>query len=95
MGQSHQGTRHESGLAEIREACSVNNLKWAHYTSSGIGQQLHVAELNAKSVITTSSTGSNAELVAQTGFTGLMMPARCLPHHIRNVCRQLWTLGAR
>src|SRR5262245_2708887 len=27
---------------------NMNNLKWVHYTSSGIGQQLHVAELNAK-----------------------------------------------
>ena len=68
----------------------MNNLKWAHYTSSGIGQQLHVSELNAKGVITTSSTGSNAEPVAQTGFTGLMMLARCLPHHIQSQHKHEW-----
>jgi phosphoglycerate dehydrogenase-like enzyme len=68
----------------------MNNLKWAHYTSSGIGQQLHIAELNAKGVITTSSTGSNAEPVAQTGFTGLMMLARCLPHHIQSQHQREW-----
>src|SRR6187455_2683333 len=44
----------------------MNNLKWVHYASSGIGQQFYVSELNAKGVITTSSTGSNAEPVAQT-----------------------------
>lgn len=68
----------------------MNNLKWVHYTSSGIGQQLHVSELNAKGVITTSSTGSNAEPVAQTGFTGLMMLARCLPHHIQSQNKREW-----
>jgi D-2-hydroxyacid dehydrogenase (NADP+) len=66
------------------------NFKWSHYTSSGIGQQLHIAELNAKGVITTSSTGSNAEPVAQTGFAGLMMLARCMPHHIQSQHRREW-----
>jgi len=68
----------------------MNNLKWAHYTSSGIGQQLHVSELNAKGVITTSSTGSNAEPVAQTGFTGLMMLARRFPHYIQGQHKREW-----
>ncbi|HTD90611.1 MAG TPA: D-2-hydroxyacid dehydrogenase [Burkholderiales bacterium] len=68
----------------------MNHLKWVHYTSSGIGQQLYVSELNAKGVITTSSTGSNAEPVAQTGFAGLMMLARCLPHHIQSQHRHEW-----
>ena len=68
----------------------MNNLKWAHYTSSGIGQQLHVAELNAKGVITTSSTGSNAEPVAQTGITGLLMLARGFGSHIHNQGKRQW-----
>ena len=68
----------------------MNNLKWVHFTSSGIGQQLYASELNAKGVITTSSTGSNAEPVAQTGFTGLMMLARCLPHHIQSQHKHEW-----
>ena len=68
----------------------MNNLKWVHYTSSGIGQQLHVAELNAKGVITTSSTGSNAEPVAQTGITGLLMLARGFGSHIRGQAKHEW-----
>jgi len=68
----------------------MNNLKWAHYTSSGIGQQLHVPELNAKGVITTSSTGSNAEPVAQTGITGLLMLARGFGSHIHNQAKRQW-----
>ncbi len=68
----------------------MNYLKWVHFTSSGIGQQLYVSELNAKGVVTTSSTGSNAEPVAQTGFTGLMMMARCLPHHIQSQHKREW-----
>ena len=69
----------------------MNNLKWSHYTSSGIGQQLQVSELNAKGVITTSSTGSNAEPVAQTGITGLLMLARGFGSHIRGQCKHEWT----
>jgi phosphoglycerate dehydrogenase-like enzyme len=69
---------------------NMNNLKWAHYTSSGIGQQLHIAELNAKGVITTSSTGSNAEPVAQTGFAGLLMLARGFGSHIHSQAKKVW-----
>lgn len=68
----------------------ANNLKWVHYTSSGIGQQFHIRELNAKGVITTSSTGSNAEPVAQTGFTGLLMLARGYPTYIQGQHRHEW-----
>jgi D-2-hydroxyacid dehydrogenase (NADP+) len=68
----------------------MNNLKWVHFTSSGIGQQLHVPALNAKGVITTSSTGSNAEPVAQTGMAGLLMLARGFGSHIRGQCKHEW-----
>lgn len=66
------------------------NLKWVHYTSSGIGQQYAVAELDARGVILTSSTGSNAEPVAQTGFTGLLMLARGFPNYIQGQHRREW-----
>ena len=69
---------------------NMSNLKWVHYTSSGIGQQLHVKALNAKGVITTSSTGSNAEPVAQTGFAGLLMLARGFGSHIHNQAQRKW-----
>lgn len=76
--------------AYVEALLRMNNLKWVHYTSSGIGQQLHVAELNAKGVITTSSTGANAEPVAQTGFTGLMMLARGFGSHIHSQAKHEW-----
>jgi D-2-hydroxyacid dehydrogenase (NADP+) len=68
----------------------MSNLKWVHFTSSGIGQQFYVPELNAKGVITTSSTGSNAEPVSQTGITGLLMLARGFGSHIRGQCKHEW-----
>ena len=68
----------------------TKNLKWVHYTSSGIGQQHAVAELDARGVMLTSSTGSNAQPVAQTGFTGLLMLARGFPHYIEGQHRREW-----
>lgn len=66
------------------------NVKWIHYTSSGIGQQYMVPELDARGVILTSSTGSNAEPVAQTGFTGLLMLARGFTTYIAGQHRHEW-----
>lgn len=68
----------------------MDNLKWIHYTSSGIGQQLHIREVNAKGIITTSCTGANAEPVAQTGITGLLMLARGFGSHIHNQAKRQW-----
>jgi phosphoglycerate dehydrogenase-like enzyme len=65
-------------------------LKWVTFSSSGVGQQSFIAELGAKGVIITSSTGSNAMPVAQTGFAGLMMLARRLDHFTRAQQRREW-----
>lgn len=66
------------------------NLKWVHYTSSGVGQQEFIFDLDAKGVIVTSSTGSNAEPVAQTGLTGLLMLARGFGTYIRSQHKHEW-----
>jgi phosphoglycerate dehydrogenase-like enzyme len=66
------------------------NLKWVNYTSSGVGQQEFVFDLDAKGVIITSSTGSNAEPVAQTGLAGLLMLARGFGTYIRGQHRHEW-----
>ena len=66
------------------------NLKWIHYTSSGVGQQEFIFELDAKGVIITSSTGSNAEPVAQTGMAGVLMLARGFGTYIRGQCKHEW-----
>lgn len=69
---------------------AAHNVKWIHYTSSGIGQQFFASELDARGVTLTSSTGSNAEPVAQTGFTGLLMLARGFPSYIQDQHRHEW-----
>ena len=66
------------------------SLKWIHLVSSGVGQQPFIPALAAKNVTITSSTGSNAEPVAQTGFTGLLMLARGFPGYIQGQHRHEW-----
>ena len=67
-----------------------NSLKWIHFTSSGIGQQPFAPALDAKGVTMSSSTGSNAEPVAQTGFTGLLMLARGFPGYMEGQRKHEW-----
>jgi D-2-hydroxyacid dehydrogenase (NADP+) len=82
---------HEQLYAAYREAvAAAKNVKWAHYTSSGVGQQFYATELDARGVTLTTSTGSNAEPVAQTGFTGLLMLARGFPTYIQGQHRHEW-----
>lgn len=52
------------------------SLKWLHSASSGVWEQKFMIPLSERGVTITSSTGSNAEPVAQTGMTGLLMLAR-------------------
>src|SRR5688572_6125320 len=66
------------------------SLKWIHLVSSGVGQQPFIPALAAKNVTITSSTGSNAEPVAQTGFTGLLMLARGFPGYIQVQHKHEW-----
>ncbi len=66
------------------------SLKWIHLVSSGVGQQPFIPALDAKGVTITSSTGSNAEPVAQTGFTGLLMLARGFPAYIQGQHKHEW-----
>ena len=66
------------------------SLKWIHLASSGVGQQPFVPALDAKGVTITSSTGSNAEPVAQTGFAGLLMLARGFSGYVRAQQRHEW-----
>jgi len=74
---------HEAVLA-------ATNLKWMHLVSSGVGQQPFVPPLFERGVIITSSTGSNAEPVAQTGFAGLLMLARGFPTYIQGQHNHEW-----
>ena len=81
----------EQANAAYRAALpAASNVKWVHYANSGIGQQYLVAELQARGVVLTSSTGSNAEPVAQTGMTDLLMMARGFPTYIQGQHRHEW-----
>ncbi len=66
------------------------NLRWVHTTSSGVGQLPFVRSLDLDRVTLTSSTGSNAEPVAQTGFAGLLMLARGFTRYIRGQQAHEW-----
>ena len=66
------------------------SLQWIHLVSSGVGQQPFIPTLAAKGTTITSSTGSNAEPVAQTGFTGLLMLARGFPTYIQGQHKHEW-----
>lgn len=81
----------EQASAAYRDALpAAANVKWVHYANSGIGQQYLAAEMEARGVILTSSTGSNAEPVAQTGFTGLLMLARGFTTYIQGQHKREW-----
>ena len=60
----------------IDAALASKSIKWLHSASSGVWQQKFMHPLADRGVTITSSTGSNAEPVAQTGFAGLLMLAR-------------------
>ena len=66
------------------------SMKWLHVASSGLYPVAWVDVLAAKGATITSSTGSNAEPVAQTGFTGLLMLARGFPGYMRAQQKHEW-----
>lgn len=64
--------------------------KWIHLTSSGVTPAPYISAVERNGGIITSSTGSNAEPVAQTGFAGLLMLARGFPRYIRGQHEHEW-----
>lgn len=82
---------HEHCHPAFEEAITKSNsLKWIQYQSSGVAQQPTAAGALAKGAIVTSSTGTNAEPVAQTGFTGLLMLARGFATYARGQHAREW-----
>jgi D-2-hydroxyacid dehydrogenase (NADP+) len=81
----------EQLCAAFTDAASQSkSLKWAHLASSGVGQLPYLGAIRKSGAIVTSSTGSNAEPVAQTGFTGLLMLARGFPRYVQGQHRHEW-----
>jgi phosphoglycerate dehydrogenase-like enzyme len=56
--------------------------KWMHVSSSGTNPTPFAKAVDARGGTITTSTGSNAEPVAQTGFAGLLMLARGFTSYI-------------
>ena len=75
---------------------ATRSCKWIHLTSSGVNPAPFMTALDNIGAVITSSTGSNAEPVAQTGFTGLLMLARGFAGYVRGQQAHEWrpTRGA-
>ncbi len=61
---------------------AASNLKWVHFTSTGIDQHPFLPALHERKVRLTTSAGTNGEPVGQTAFCGLLMLARGFPRWI-------------
>lgn len=66
------------------------NLKWVHFTSTGIDQHPFLPALHERKVRLTTSAGTNGEPVGQTAFCGLLMLARGFPRWIAAQREHKW-----
>lgn len=66
------------------------NLKWVHFTSTGIDQHPFLPALHERKVRLTTSAGTNGEPVGQTAFCGLLMLARGFPRWIAAQREHRW-----
>ncbi|MGE5523571.1 MAG: D-2-hydroxyacid dehydrogenase [Rhodospirillaceae bacterium] len=69
---------------------AASHLEWVHFASAGIDQHPFLAALRERGVRLTTSSGTNAEPVAQTAITGLLMLARRFPHWMQAQRRHAW-----
>src|SRR5215218_8161700 len=66
------------------------NLKWVHFSSTGIDQHPWLTGLIARGVRLTSSAGSNGEPVGQIAICGMLMLARRFPRWLDSQRRHAW-----
>ena len=66
------------------------NLKWVHFTSTGIDQHPFLPALRERKVRLTTSAGSNGVPVGQTAIGGLLMLARGFPRWLRAQRERRW-----
>ncbi|HQS30319.1 MAG: hydroxyacid dehydrogenase [Polaromonas sp. 39-63-203] len=76
-----RSTKHE--LAPALQACydtlrQAPSLRWVHIHSAGADRPVY-GELHARGVAVTTSSGTNAQVVAQTAIAGLLALARRFP----------------
>lgn len=66
------------------------NLKWVHFTSTGIDQHPFLPALRERNVRLTTSAGTNGVPVGQTAICGLLMLARGFPRWIAAQRERRW-----
>lgn len=69
---------------------AASNLKWVHFTSTGIDQHPFLPALHERKVRLTTSAGTNGEPVGQTAVCGLLMLARGFPRWIAAQRERKW-----
>jgi phosphoglycerate dehydrogenase-like enzyme len=85
-------TKHE--LAPSLQACykvleETATLRWVHIHSSGADRDVYV-RLKAKGVHVATSSGANAEVVAQTALAGLLALSRKFPQLVHAMHQHQW-----
>ena len=85
-------TKHE--LAPSLKACyevleESPNLRWVHIHSAGADRDVYV-RLKAKGVQVATSSGANAEVVAQTALAGLLALSRKFPQLVHAMHAKKW-----
>jgi phosphoglycerate dehydrogenase-like enzyme len=85
-------TKHE--LAPSLQACykvleETASLRWVHIHSSGADRDVYV-RLKAKGVHVATSSGANAEVVAQTALAGLLALSRKFPQLVHAMHQHQW-----
>jgi len=76
--------------AYIDTVSSAPNIKWLHFISSGISQWKWVPPMWERGVRVSTSTGANAEPVAQIALLGLLMCARRVSRWIEGQRDRKW-----
>jgi phosphoglycerate dehydrogenase-like enzyme len=85
-------TKHE--LAPSLKACyqvleESPNLRWVHIHSAGADREIYV-RLKAKGVEVATSSGANAEVVAQTALAGMLALSRKFPELVHAMHAKKW-----
>lgn len=69
---------------------AAKNLEWVHFTSVGLDEHKFIPELVGRGVKLTTSAGVNADPIAHTAITGLLMLARKFPQLLDAQRRRAW-----
>jgi phosphoglycerate dehydrogenase-like enzyme len=80
----------QTNAAYTEALVASKSCRWIHLTSSGVNPAPFMDAMYRNGALVTTSTGSNKEPVAQTGFTGLLMLARGFATYVRGQQAHEW-----